>query len=145
MGFKFLLVSLLISSGVVSAEIGVSLSKTCDRELEDSRVHGVHTTCIAGKDDACPSSATKRITPVYPAAALKKGVKACVYMMYDVLPSGLADNFRVMKLAPNKPEFSKSVIDALFKWEFSKKPVKNQKIVVSFDGVAKPTIHEQKL
>lgn len=127
------------------SKIGVSLAKSCDRELEDSRVQNIRTTCPAGKDDACLSTATKREMPTVPAAAKKSGAAGCVFVLYDV-ENGLADKFRVMKEVPAKQGFSQAVLDALMKWEFKKNiKVKNQKIVVSFEKGAKPVIHEQKL
>ncbi len=70
--------------------------------------------------------------PNYPESEKASKVEACVFIVYDVLPDGKADNVRVMEAEPRTPAFTTAAIARVMDAEFEKKKAEDQAVILTF-------------
>ncbi len=70
--------------------------------------------------------------PNYPESERAKKTSACVFLLYNVLADGKADNVRLMEAAPRTKAFIDDSIQTLMDLEFAKKPAEDQALIFTY-------------
>lgn len=72
--------------------------------------------------------------PNYPESERSKKTSACVFLLYNILADGKADNVRLMEASPRTKAFIDDAIQTLMDLEFAKKPTEDQALIFTYQA-----------